>query len=167
MLSLIFLFIVPEQFCDPSVRVSTFALTFSMTAPNGMCSYGVGNVGTYNSSFAITDISKQVFKNPAGQYNYTQLIDQAVNQIYVITDLFNNSNIPDSLFSAFLPDDTMPTTAFLHAPAPSKSTTDTSPSTTNISPSTKPDYSGTTNQEGDIVSLVLSCTLMAMFASLA
>lgn len=83
-----------------------------------MCSFGVGNVGTYNSTFTERDIAAQVFNNPAGQYNYTQLLSQAKNQTYVITELFGNSNISPSVFTTFLPNETFPTTDFLSAPAP-------------------------------------------------
>jgi len=148
-----------------------------------MCSYGVGNVGTYNSSFASMDISEQMFNNPAGQYNHTQLIDQAVNQTYIITDLFNSSNMLESFFSTFLPNDTMPTTAFLSDPAPTKPTIDTSattidtstttidtnPSTESTSPSITdtilPDDSGATSQEEGIISIISSCAMMAMLVS--
>ena len=83
-----------------------------------MCSYGIGNVGTYNSIFTGTDIIDQVFGNPAGRYDYDELIGQAMDQTYVITDLFDNSDVPVSLFSIFLPNTTMPTTDFLSDPAP-------------------------------------------------
>ena len=83
-----------------------------------MCSYGISNVGTYNSIFTSTDIVDQVFNNPAGRYDYAELIEQAVHQIYVITDLFYNSNLPKSLFSIFLPNTTISTTDFLSDPAP-------------------------------------------------
>ena len=83
-----------------------------------MCSYGIGNVGTYDSSFTSTDIADQAFNNPAGRYDYGQLLGQAMNQTYIVNDLFENSDIPESLFSTFLPAETMPTTEFLSAPPP-------------------------------------------------
>jgi len=131
-----------------------------LTAPNGICSHGVGNVGTYNSNFFSADVTEQVFNNPAGRYDYKQLIDQAKGQTYIITDLFNNSNIPESMFSTFLPNDTMPTTAFLSDPAP------TDPNPTNPSPSnpanpTSPNPAG---GGGGATSLVLSCPLVIVLA---
>ena len=83
-----------------------------------MCSYGIGNVGSYNSSFTSTDIADQAFNNPAGHYDYEQLLGQAMNQTFIVTDLFENSDIPQSLFSTFLPDEPMPSTEFLSASAP-------------------------------------------------
>ena len=86
-----------------------------------MCSYGVCNVGHYNDSFRKQDIADQCF-NPAGQFDYDQLIHQAKNQTYVLTELFNTTEIPKSVFSVFLPGETLPTTKFLEAPAPAKPT---------------------------------------------
>ena len=91
-----------------------------------MCSYGIGNVGTYNSIFTSTDIVDQVFGNPAGRFDYNELIEQAMDQTYVITDLFDNSDLPMSLFSIFLPNTTMPTTDFLSDPAPTDPNSSTS-----------------------------------------
>ena len=87
-----------------------------------MCSYGVGNVGTYNSSFTGVDINEQAFNNPAGRYNYSELVAQAMNQTYVISELFDNSGVPQSLFFTFLPNDTMPNTSFLFTPTPTETT---------------------------------------------
>ena len=106
------------EYCNPNFRIEVSRFTVSITAPNGMCSYGIGNVGTYISSFASTEIADQAFNNPAGQYNYSQLLGQAMSQAYIVTDLFENSDIPESLFSTFLPDESMPTTEFLSASAP-------------------------------------------------
>ena len=108
------------EFCDPNytIEVPGYSDPVHITAPNGMCSYGIGNVGTYNSIFTSTDIIDQVFGNPAGRYDYDELIEQAVHQIYVITDLFYTSNLPKSLFSIFLPNTTISTTDFLSDPAP-------------------------------------------------
>jgi len=88
-----------------------------------MCSYGVGNVGTYNSTFTQRDVMDQAYDNPSGYYNYTELIDQAKNQTYVITDLFNNTDIPKSVFSVFLPYEAFPSTEFLSLPPPVNPTT--------------------------------------------
>jgi len=109
---------VKEKFCDPNFSVKVITFTIKMTAANGMCSFGAGNVGTYNSTFTKKDIPAQVFNNPAGQFNYTQLLSQAKTQTYVITELFNSSNISPSVFTTFLPNETFPTTDFLSAPAP-------------------------------------------------
>ena len=109
------------QFCDPSytIEVPGYSNPIPITAPNGMCSYGIGNVGTYTSIFTSTDIVDQVFDNPAGRFDYDELIEQAMDQTYVLTDLFdNNPDLPMSLFSIFLPNTTMPTTDFLSDPAP-------------------------------------------------
>ena len=80
-----------------------------------MCSYGIGNEGTYNSSFTSTDIANQIFNNPAGRCDYEQLLGQAMNQTFIVTDQFENSDILESLFSTFLPDEPMPSTEFLSA----------------------------------------------------
>jgi len=111
---------VKEKYCDPnfSIKVTHAAYRIKITATNGMCSFGTGNVGTYNSTFNEKDIAAQVFNNPAGQFNYTQLLSQAKTQIYVITELFGSSNISPSVFTTFLPNETFPTTDFLSAPAP-------------------------------------------------
>ena len=101
-----------------------------------MCSYGVCNVGHYNSTFEKKDIADQCF-NPAGQFDYDQLISQAKNQTYVLTELFSTTDIPQSIFSVFLPKETLPTTKFLGAPAPTKPTI--IPTTTcTAKPSSKP-----------------------------
>ena len=83
-----------------------------------MCSYGAGNVGTYNSTFEQEDITAQAFNNPAGRYNYTQLLNQARSQTYVITELFNNSDISPTVFNIFLPNEAIPTTDFLSVTVP-------------------------------------------------
>lgn len=75
-------------------------------------------MGTYNSIYSSLDIADQAFSNPAGRYDYTQLLQQAMSQTYVITDLFNNTDVPESLFSIFLPNDTMPSIDFLSATPP-------------------------------------------------
>jgi len=93
-------------------------IEIKLTAENGMCSYGVGNVGTYNSIFIQRDVVDQAYDNPAGYYNYTELIDQAKDQTYVLTRLFNKTDIPESVFSVFLPNETLPTTDFLFVKAP-------------------------------------------------
>ena len=96
-----------------------------------MCSYGTGNVGTYNSTFVREDIAVQTFNNPAGRFNYTQLLDQARNQTYMITELFENSDISPTVFNIFLPDEAFPTTDFLSVTVPIDLSTVT---TTNITP---------------------------------
>ncbi|XP_065903018.1 uncharacterized protein [Dysidea avara] len=106
------------EFCSPDFSINVFTLQIRVTAPNGMCSYGVGNVGTYISSFTGRDISDQVYDNPAGQYDYSSLIDQAMDQTYILTELFTDNNIPQSVFSTFLPDEMLPSTQFLTEEAP-------------------------------------------------
>ena len=96
-------------------------------------------MGTYDSSFTSTDIADQAFNNPAGRYDYEQLLGQAMNQTFIVTDLFENSDIPESLFSTFLPDEPMPSTEFLSAPPP-----------------TDP------NSGGSATSFVFSCSLVAV-----
>ena len=110
--------VVKERFCNPTFSIEYSGLSLQITAENGMCSYGVGNVGTYNSTFVREDIAVQTFNNPAGRFNYTQLLDQARNQTYIITELFNNSDIPNSIFNIFLPDEPYPTTDFLSVTVP-------------------------------------------------
>ena len=90
-----------------------------------MCSYGAGNTGTYNSTFFQRDIIDQAYGNPAGNFNYTQLLSQAKTQTYVLTELFNETDISESIFSVFVPDETLPTITFLSAEPP----IDPSPST--------------------------------------
>lgn len=110
-----------ESFCSPDFTVEFLGIKIQITKPNGMCSHGVCNVGYYNSTFEKKDIADQCF-NPAGQFDYDQLINQAKNQTYVLTELFSTANIPESVFSVFLPNETFPTTEFLNSSAPSKPT---------------------------------------------
>ena len=107
-----------ETLCDPSFNQMFRGYTFKTTSANGNCSFGLGNVGTYNSTFMEEDIAYQAFNNPAGQYNYTQLHNQAEMQTYIITELFNDPDISSSMFNIFLPNEAIPTTDFLSAPAP-------------------------------------------------
>ena len=107
-----------ETLCDPSFSQQFLGLTFKTSSANGNCSFGLGNVGTYNSIFKEEDIAYQAFNNPAGQYNYTQLHNQAEMQTYIITELFNDPDISSSMFNIFLPNEAIPTTDFLSAPAP-------------------------------------------------
>ena len=106
-----------------------------------MCSYGVCNVGHYNDTFTKKDVADQCF-NPAGQFDHDQLINQAKNQTYVLTELFSTTEIPKTVFSLFLPGETLPTTEFLKAPAPAKPTINptttciATTSSTSIEPST-------------------------------
>ena len=140
-----------------------------------MCSYGIGNVGTYDSSFTSTEIADQAFNNPAGRYNYEQLLEQAMGQSYIVTDLFESPNISETLYFTFLPNETVPTTEFLLASPPTAPPTvappPTSPSVpTNLSVSSIPLPTETpTNPNGDRVgsrgsaaSVVYSCSITAM-----
>ena len=95
-----------------------------------MCSYGVGNTGTYISTFTQEDIGVQTLNNPAGQFNYTQLLNQARNQTYVITELFSNSDISPTLFNVFLPNEEIPNTDFLSVTVPIDLSTVTTTTTT-------------------------------------
>lgn len=113
-----------KRFCSPDFSVEFFGLQFQVTEANGRCSYGVCNVGHYNETYKKQDVVDQCF-NPAGQFNYDQLINQAKNQTYVLTKLFSTTEIPKSVFSVFLPGETLPTTKFLEAPAPVKPTVNT------------------------------------------
>ena len=83
-----------------------------------MCSYGVGNTGSYARTFSKNDITDQVYNNPAGHFDCKQLLDQAKLQTYVITELFSATCVPKSVFSVFLPHDAFPTTDFLNAQKP-------------------------------------------------
>ena len=94
------------------------SITFKSTTTNGMCSYGVGNTGSYARTFSKNDINDQVYNNPAGQFDCKQLLDQAKLQTYVITELFSATCVPKSVFSVFLPYDAFPTTDFLNAQKP-------------------------------------------------
>ena len=110
--------VVKEKFCSPTFGIQYSGITLKITADNGMCSYGVGNVGTYNSTFMQEDIAAQAFNNPAGQYNYTQLLNQARSQTYIITELFSNSDISPTMFNIFLPNEAIPSTDFLTVTVP-------------------------------------------------
>ena len=113
-----FYFSAIQKFCGPEFTVPVSGLEFKITSENGMCSFGVGNVGTYNSTFTKRNVIDQAYDNPAGFFNYTELIDQAKSQTYVIIDLFSNTEIPRSVFSVFLPNEVFPTIDFLSAPPP-------------------------------------------------
>ena len=141
------------EFCSPDFAIMVSSFSVPITATNGMCSYGIGNVGTYDSSFTSTDIADQAFNNPAGRYDYEQLLGQAMNQTFIITDLFENFDIPVSLFPTFLPDEPMPSTEFLSASAP------TEPPTVPTDPN---DDGG--GSSGSATSFVFSCSLMAVLA---
>jgi len=106
------------EFCSPDFSLSVLSLQVFVTAPNGMCSYGVGNVGNYTSRFTGRDIRDQAYDNPAGDYDYTSLIDQARDQTYVLIELFADETTPQMLFSTFLPGEMLPTTQFLTDEAP-------------------------------------------------
>ena len=142
------------QFCSPDFTIEVSGFSVPITAPNGMCSYGIGNVGTYDSSFTSTDIADQAFNNPAGRYDYEQLLGQAMNQTFIVTDLFENSDIPAPLFSTFLPNEPMPSTEFLSASAP------TAPPTVLTDPTT----GGGGGSSGSVTSFIFSCSLVAVLA---
>ena len=126
-----YVLIATTAFCSPDFSVDFLGSKFQVTEFNGMCSYGLCNVGYYNNTFEKQDVADQCF-NPAGQFDHDQLINQAKNQTYVLTELFSTTEIPKSLFSLFLPGETLPTTEFLKAPAPAKPTI--KPATTCIAP---------------------------------
>ena len=150
------------EFCSPGNRIEVSGFSLSITSPNGMCSYGIGNVGTYNSSFISTEIADQVFNNPAGRFDYEQLVEQAMGQTYIVSDLFvEDSGIPESEFSTYLPNDTMPTTEFLSAPPPTAPPSTAPPSTAppSTAPSTNPGGVG-----GGSALLAFSWLLMAMLS---
>jgi len=90
-----------------------------------MCSYGVHNIGRYVSKFTGRDIRDQVFDNPAGRFDYDQLISQARNQTYIVNELMTElmmssatAETAQAIFSTYLPDEILPTTDFLTEPAP-------------------------------------------------
>ena len=116
--------------------VQGFSVTLRRTAANGMCSYGAGNTGTYNRTFFQRDIIDQAYGNPAGNFNYTQLLSQAKMQTYVLTELFNETDISESIFSVFMPDETLPTITFLSVMPDETLPTITFLSPTHPSPST-------------------------------
>ena len=99
-----------------------------------MCSYGAGNTGNYSSTFSKRDIIDQAYGNPAGHFNYTQLLNQAKMQTYVLTELFHETDIPKSLFSVFMPGEMLPTTGFLSASPPSDPNPTTPTPANNIHP---------------------------------
>ena len=98
--------------------ITSITLKITAHATGGMCSYGVGNTGSYASTFSKRDIIDQACNNPAGQFDYTQLLNQAKTQTYIITELFSTTCIPKSVFSVFLPSKTFPTTDFLKTQPP-------------------------------------------------
>ena len=86
---------------------------------DGRCSLGVGNtVESYASTFSGLDIRDQPYNNPAGQFKYSQLLAQAKMQTHVLTELFDNTCVPKSVFSAFIPNTKLPTTDYLSAQPP-------------------------------------------------
>ena len=101
-----------------------------------MCSYGAGNIGTYNRTFFQKDIIDQAYGNPAGKFNYAQLLSQAKMQTYVLTELFNETDISESIFSVFMPDEMLPTTTFLSAEPPIDPNPSTAPPATITDPTT-------------------------------
>ena len=101
-----------QKICSPEFNIPVSGFNFKVTAENGMCSYGVGNVGTYNSTFTKRDVIDQVHDNPAGQFDYDELIGQAKEQTYVLTSLFSTTDIPEAVFSVFVPNEIIPTTIF-------------------------------------------------------
>ena len=107
-----------EELCSTTFNIPVGDDNLKIVTENGICSYGVVNVGTYNSAFIKTDVIHQAYDNPAGFFNYTELIDQAKSQTYVLTKLFSTTDIPESVFSIFLPNETLPTTEFLLTPPP-------------------------------------------------
>ena len=106
------------EFCSPDNRINVSSFSIPITSPNGMCSYGIGNVGSYNSSFTSAEIADQAFDNPAGHYDYEQLLEQAMGQSYIVTDLFESPNISETLYFTFLPNETVPSIEFLSASPP-------------------------------------------------
>ena len=111
------------NFTIPSLRLRTIAV-------DGMCSYGAGNTGSYTSTFFKKDIYDQAYNNPADRFDYTELLKQAKMQTYVLTDLFGTTCVPKSVFSEFLPGETLPTTDFLFVSPPSDPNPLTEPATT-------------------------------------
>ena len=104
--------LVLEEFCSPISSIPVSGSDIKLIKEDGICSYGVGNVGTYNSTFTKRDVIDQVHDNPAGYYNYNELIGQAKEQTYVLTSLFSKVNALESVLSVFLPNETFPTTTF-------------------------------------------------------
>ena len=126
--------LVTEELCSPDFSVQFSSITFKTTAANGMCSYGAGNTGNYSSTFRKRDIIDQAYGNPAGHFNYSQLLNLAKEQTYVLTELFHETDIPKSVFSVFMPGTTLPTTGFFSARPPSDPNPTTPTSASNIRP---------------------------------
>ena len=126
--------LVTEELCSPDFSVQFSGITFKTTAANGMCSYGAGNTGNYSSTFKKKDIIDQAYGNPAGHFNYNQLLNQAKEQTYVLTELFRETDIHKSVFSVFMPGTTLPTTEFWSALPPSNPNPTTSTPVSNIHP---------------------------------
>ena len=77
------------------------------------CTIGVGNVGSYLTSFDCPEIVDQI-NNPSGSFNVSQLLQQARQLPYVVTDIMSNRSDIMMLYSAVLPGRPVPDTSFLY-----------------------------------------------------
>ena len=77
------------------------------------CTIGVGNVGSYLTSFDCPEIVDQI-NNPSGSFNVSQLLQQARQLPYVVTDIMLNRSDIMMLYSAVLPGRPVPDTSFLY-----------------------------------------------------
>ena len=76
------------------------------------CTVAVSNVTSYMSTFDDLEISDQI-RNPSGDFNLTQLRQQAAPLPYVATELLMNSDIM-MLYGNVLPGRAIPNLSFLN-----------------------------------------------------
>ena len=82
------------------------------------CTIGVDNVSPYMSTFDRLEIADQE-DNPTGDFNLTELRDQARPLIYVVTELLTNRSDIMMLYKNVLPGRDIPNLDFLIEPSPS------------------------------------------------
>ena len=77
------------------------------------CTIGIGNVGSYLTSFDCPEIIDQI-NNPSGSFNVSQLLQQARQFPYVVTDIMLNRSDIMMLYNAVLPGRPVPDISFLY-----------------------------------------------------
>ena len=82
------------------------------------CTIGVDNVSPYMSTFDKLEISDQV-DNPTGDFNLTELREQARSLTYIVTELLTNRSDIMMLYGNVLPGRDIPNLDFLNEPTPS------------------------------------------------
>ena len=82
------------------------------------CTIGVDNVSPYMSTFDKLEISDQV-DNPTGDFNLTELREQARSLTYIVTELLTNRSDIMMLYGNVLLGRDIPNLDFLNEPTPS------------------------------------------------